>query len=304
MPILRDLYHSFMTSRETEVIVHASQGIPVQESDDRDRRRKKQEMKRERLSAVLLAAAMLLGLAASAGAVDGTIEINQAKVLAAGGFPYQIKASGSYRLTSDLTVPASTDGIDVTVSNVTVDLNGFTITGPGGSSTPSGISAFDSDVTVENGTVTGFGAGVGVGSFGIVRNVHADVNGTGINVSSNTVVEGCTANNSFNAGGQGVNCIAACVISGNIVNGNPFGIFCTGNGCVISGNTAINNKDNAIDCNGSGCLISGNTILGNLVGIKAIDGTTGYGGNVLNANTVEVSGGTSLGHNLCSGVVC
>jgi hypothetical protein len=42
---------------------------------------------REKLAAVFFAAAMVLGLAASAGAVDGVVEINQAKVLAAGGVP-------------------------------------------------------------------------------------------------------------------------------------------------------------------------------------------------------------------------
>ena len=37
-------------------------------------------------AAVLVAAATLFAFAAPAGAVDGTIEINQAKVLAAGAF--------------------------------------------------------------------------------------------------------------------------------------------------------------------------------------------------------------------------
>ena len=158
---------------------------------------------------------------------------------------------------------------------------------------------------MENGTVTGFGTGVAVGSFGIVRNVHADGNQGGIAAGNSTVVEGCTANNSLSGGGgAGINCvIGACAVSDNTVNGNPFGIFCTGNGCLISGNTAINNANNAIDCNGSGCLISSNTILGSVKGIKAIDATTGYAGNVLNSNTINVEGGTSLGHNLCSGVV-
>jgi hypothetical protein len=57
--------------------------------------------------------------------VDGTIEINQAKVMANGGFPYVISASGSYRLSGGLTVPASTDGINVTAAKVAIDLNGF-----------------------------------------------------------------------------------------------------------------------------------------------------------------------------------
>jgi hypothetical protein len=91
-------------------------------------------MKREKLASVFIAAATVLGLAGPAGAVDGTIEINQAKVLAAGGFPFIITTPGSYRLTSNLTVPAGKIGIENsaggTAGGVTIDLNGFSIIGP------------------------------------------------------------------------------------------------------------------------------------------------------------------------------
>src|SRR2546421_12802591 len=71
-------------------------------------------------------------------ATDGVIEINQARALAgsvtpgdAAGFPVYISVSGSYRLTSNLTVPnENTDGIDIGASEVTIDLNGFSILGP------------------------------------------------------------------------------------------------------------------------------------------------------------------------------
>jgi parallel beta-helix repeat protein len=263
-------------------------------------------MKRRLSAALFFAAATVLGFAASAGAVDGTIEINQAKVLAGGGFPYVIStANTSYRLTGSLTVPASTNGINVTAPNVTIDLNGFSIVGPG-STTGIGINApGENEVTVENGAVTGFsgsGLGVQIGSFGIVRHVHADANSNGIQVGNNTAVEGCTANNS---GATGISCAAGCAISGNVANGSNFGITCAADGCVISGNTANDNKDDGVFCAGKGCLISGNTADNNEDGIVAADATTGYGGNVANGNhLVDTSGGTSLGHNLCSGVVC
>ena len=254
----------------------------------------------------MLFAAAMLSFAASAGAVDGTIEINNAKVTAAGGFPYKILASGSYRLTGNLTVlSTSTDAIDVTSPNVTIDLNGFSIVGPGATNGMGINASGEAEVTVEDGTVTGFaGSGVGVqtGSFGIVRNVHADANQNGIKVGSNTVVEGCTANNT---GATGISCAAGCAISGNVANVNLFGITCATNGCVISGNTANNNQDDGIFCAGKGCLISGNTADNDTLGIVASDATTGYGGNVANGSSLmDTNGGTSLGHNLCSGVVC
>jgi len=263
-------------------------------------------MKRKLSAAAFSIVLMVFGFAASAGAVDGTIEINQAKVLAAGGFPYAISVSGSYRLTGNLTVPVSTNAINVSAANVTIDLNGFLITGPGSTSTiPIGInSAGQSGVTVENGAISGFGLGVQVGLFGIVRNMHTDKNGNGIFGGLNSVIEGCTANNSTQSGGSGISCDGVCVISGNTVNGNPnLGIFCVANGCVISGNTANANGTTGINCSGSGCLISGNTVFKNIIGISADDTTTGYGGNVLK-NTTNVSGGTSIGNNLCSGTVC
>src|SRR5208282_3871067 len=241
----------------------------------------------------------------------GTIEINQAKVLANGGFPYLISTPyTSYRLTGSLSVPASTNGINVNAGNVTIDLNGFSITGPGGSSGfYDGIDASgQSDITVENGTLTGFGTGVEAGSFGIVRNVHADANGGGIVAGSNSVIEGCTANNSTATGKDGIYCTGGCAISGNTANGNPFiGIACVGSGCVISGNTTSSNTTGGINCGGSGCLISGNTVLNNGTGISAVDATSGYGGNVLNGNSTNVFEGTSLGAkntNLCNGTAC
>ncbi len=262
-------------------------------------------MKRKLPASMLFAAATILAFAASAGAVDGTIEINQAKVMAAGGFPYTITANGSYRLTGNLTVSAAKDGIDVLANYLTIDLNGFSILGPGNSvTTVTGINASASKgITVENGTVNDFGVGVNVGFFGIVRNVHADQNGDGIQVGDNTVVEGCTANNSTTVGfgGFGIECSKVCAISGNTVNGGASeGIVCSGNGCLISGNSASANTNTGIGCLGSACLISSNTLFNNAHGINAFDATTGYGGNVLKNTSNNVLGGTSLGNNLCT----
>jgi len=265
-------------------------------------------MRRQKLAAVFFAAAMVLGLAASAGAVDGTLEINQAKVLAAGGGTYHafgITASGSYRLTGNLTVPSGASGIVVNASNVTIDLNGFSMTG-GGAGSSFGIFAAAAIVgtTVENGTVTGFNAGVSLGDSAIVKAVQVNSNSTsGIQVGNYSLVQGCTANNNGNDGiivnGNGT------LISGNAVNADSeFGISVTGNGIVISGNTVTGNAGGISDV-GSGGLISGNTLYKNGGGIQTTDATTAYGGNVLDNNSLgNVSGGKSLGNNLCSGVVC
>lgn len=266
-------------------------------------------MKRREFASVLLAIAVLTW-AASADAVDGTIEINDSVVTAAGGYPYKITGAnnaGSYRLTGNLSAPLGTDAIEVTSPNVTIDLNGFSISGNGSV----GVNATVGDITVKNGTVTGFSQGVNLGNFGIVRNVHADANGSGIAVGFNSVIEGCTANNSTGTSGTAISCTGVCVISGNTASGNGKldGIECVGNGCLITHNTA-NANTTGIVCNGSGCLIADNTAFNNTTGITASDVITGYAGNVLkNTTNVPPSNGTSIqvtsmSQNLCSGSSC
>jgi Periplasmic copper-binding protein (NosD) len=242
-------------------------------------------MNRKLSVAVLLAAVTMLGFVASAGAVDGVIEINQAKVMAAGGFPYVITSTGSYRLTSNLTVSAaSTDAIDVNAPSVTIDLNGFSIFSFVATSA-NAISGNYGGITVENGTVTGFGRGVSLSSQSIVRNVHADSNSNvGIGVVSSSVVQGCTANGNGNYGIVGSG--SGDVISGNTANGNGgvgVGIDALGNGSLVAGNTAVVNS-------GFGLYLGSNT---------------GYRENVMLDNTPNVGGtGTSMGNNLCNGVIC
>jgi parallel beta-helix repeat protein len=219
-------------------------------------------MKRRKLASMVFAAAVL-AWAASAGAVDGTIEINQAKVLAGSGFPYVIStANTSYRLTSSLTVSSTTaDAIDVTASHVTIDLNGFSIVGAGGSTnTSDGINGSTAGaLTVENGTVTSFQIDIYTGNYGIVRNVHATGGHVGIKAGTGNVISGNTAD----------------------ANGTA-GIWCVGSGCAIYGNTVVNNTSS---------------------GIFAADNTTGYGANVVYNNGTDVSGPTSMGNNVVGGVL-
>jgi hypothetical protein len=76
-------------------------------------------------------------VASAATAADGVIEINQARALAGDvtpgdgpGFPVTLSAPGSYRLTGNLSVPASTTAIRIEAIDVTLDLGGFEVAGP------------------------------------------------------------------------------------------------------------------------------------------------------------------------------
>lgn len=224
--------------------------------------------KRTRLFGVLLACGLLLGFAIPAFAGDGVIEINQAKVLANGGFPYQITQPGSYRLTSNLNVTASgVDAIAAMSNGVTIDLNGFSITGPGGTSGSacgSGIGvAGSSNATVVNGVIQGFYIGVSFYSGGHVEKVHAVFN-CNVGISGSYGMTGTVVN--------------------NVVSNNGVGIYM-----------------------GEG-LVTGNYVEGNTgLGLYASNPGTGYSNNVFYANNnngFQVAGGLQIGTNLCNGVVC
>jgi hypothetical protein len=147
-----------------------------------------------------LALLLLAGATGRAHAVDGVVEINQTCATSGGcyagdpqGYPVSISAQGSYRLTSNLVIPggtgaANTDGILITASDVTLDLNGFSIscrrntipftpcTGAGG--TGRGITTNGQNVRILNGTVRDF-AGDGFQLFGsyVLEDIHSRNNG-------------------------------------------------------------------------------------------------------------------------------
>jgi hypothetical protein len=148
------------------------------------------------VATVLIGTALIF--AAPAFAVDGQVLINQSTVMAQGGFPYKINQPGSYKLSGNLVVPADVDGIDILTDNVTVDLNGFTVSGPvtcaGSGASISclplnvavGINGFIgifgsqhrvNNVTVRNGNVVGFYIGVDVhGIDELLEDIHATGN--------------------------------------------------------------------------------------------------------------------------------
>ncbi len=100
-----------------------------------------------------------------AHAVDGVIEINQVRVMAGGittgdtpGFPVTISSSGSYRLTGNLNAGPSS-GVRISAPNVTLDLNGFSITGSTPDFFTDGVFLANNaeNGEIRNGTISGFG---------------------------------------------------------------------------------------------------------------------------------------------------
>ena len=102
--------------------------------------------------------------------VDGIILIDQNRALAGNvtpgdgpGFPVTISQPGSYKLSGNLSVPSTVRAIEITVPDVTIDLNGFSITTPWPQSQTSpsrGIfyngSTIPANIAIRNGTIEGF----------------------------------------------------------------------------------------------------------------------------------------------------
>lgn len=208
-----------------------------------------------------LATACALALGASLA--QAQVSIDQNKALAGGlsvgdsaGFPVILSQSGSYKLTSNLVVPAGSKGIVVTAPQVTIDLNGYSLIGPStctrDASTREVVCMQTDNIThgidasagggtaVRNGTVKGFG-GYGIYAGGMDRYEAlrltenaggvGEVAGLGYSISSSTIdLNG--SNGVFAARGLVTNCrvarngangvsgTAALVVADSTVTGN------------------------------------------------------------------------------------
>lgn len=264
--------------------------------------------------------------ATPAHAVDGIIEINQAKAIAGGvtltdtpQFPVTLDSSGSYRLTSnlDLTyldpeIAKNTTAIVVSGSNTvaTIDLNGFAIIGPtfcGLSCTPTGgsgqaITSGSSDqyIILRNGFIRGMGS-VGTGFFNaLIENVTSEHNGGAAffiqggvvrNSVANRNASGIDAPGSFVTGTSSRNNlgtgIKALRIDNSVATGNgSYGFQVTGS---VSNSLSGDNADVQLQCE-TVCPITGN-YFGGCSG----SGCFGGGGTVYQVPDAS---------NSCGGPVC
>ncbi len=221
-----------------------------------------------RMLSLALGGLALFALPGAARAVDGVIEINQARAVAGGvtagdepGFPVTISESGSYRLTSSLLVSSrATTVVRITAPRVTLDLNGFTIGAcVGGGLCGIGSSGLGIDtevggseyVTVRNGIVTGVGnhcvalgsrarvesvravgcgqAGIIVGSSSLVADSIVTDNGsTGVYLSTGSLLRDSTVSNN---GGNGVLLFnEASLIVNTVIRSNQGAILASSSG--------------------------------------------------------------------------
>lgn len=237
--------------------------------------------------------------AAAARAADGVLEINQACV-ATGcvpgdgpGFPVQL-ATGSYVLTSALTV-SDTDTTAISAGNgVTIDLNGFEIAG-----VTACLGAPAACVAV------GDGNGISAGQRASIRNGSVRRMGRdGIEVGAGSIIENVTvAENARN----GINAVGQAHVFHHVralQNGdNGVHIYSTGNeGSLVTQSTLYGNHDYGLDGVGVSVLEC-NVSFNGEEGLYFANGSA-FGGNRISDNNGgdandQVAGGTQIGINLC-----
>ncbi len=212
---------------------------------------------------VILVAAMSLACStiASRTQAAGPVPIDQAAFKKGTGAAFAITKPGSYVLRGNIVVKhPNQNALDITASNVTLNLQGFSIIGTGASGTGIGINVVSgvSNVTITNGTVTKMG-------------------GDGVVVGPNSVVSSVKAMQNV---GVGIQAGASSQLTNNVAVGNGgYGLMC-----------------------GNDCLVTGNVATGNTGGDLSPGTNSGYGNNII--DDPSVTGGVSLGNNVCSGVKC
>jgi hypothetical protein len=158
-----------------------------------------------------------------------------------------IDKPGSYKLVHNLTF-TSTSGtcLTITTNFVTIDLGGFTITGPNLASHngTTAISAADriSGITVRSGSISGFDDGVDLAGEGSLveglRVFGAVISDLGI--AAQGIVRGNTVVGVAGPLAFGVGISATGIITGNYVTGSRFAEYQIGQGSTVIGNTALN----------------------------------------------------------------
>ncbi|HEY4285065.1 MAG TPA: right-handed parallel beta-helix repeat-containing protein [Chthoniobacterales bacterium] len=204
-----------------------------------------------------------------------------------------ISQPGSYYLTGNIAGVGGKNGITITTENVTLDLNGFTIVGPG--NTNNGVDCgLQKNIVIRNGTIRSWSAGVSSSTSAVrlrIEKVRTRSNASaGISLGGNCAVVDCLIEGSSTMGisvqGSGFiqNCqIVSCtigistgpnaMITGCHLSLDSLGIS-LGVGSVVNGCEIVSNTATGIIAN-SGCTIKDCTIASNSA--KGIDTVTAGG---------------------------
>ncbi|QQS07824.1 MAG: right-handed parallel beta-helix repeat-containing protein [Phycisphaerales bacterium] len=186
--------------------------------------------------------------------VEPRVAINSTNTPGDTNSEFRIASSGSYYLTGNITVTAGRVGIEIAASNVTVDLNGFSIIGQAGSL--SGATAFStlSNITFKDGAISTIAAGLQLGSVSAARVERVnmqDITGIGLQVGTRSIVRNCIVRTTTSTG---ISASAGSHVEGCIVTAAGATGISLGNQCVLDACTVS-------DCAGAGVSFAGGCVI-------------------------------------------
>ena len=205
--------------------------------------------------------------------------------------PFTITNSGSYYAATNLTPAANQNGIIIAADNVTVDLEGFTLSGGGGGSGEGiSLSGARANLVIRNGTVRNWpGSGINLTTAGssqvllqslkVISNVFS-----GCALLSSARVIDCLA---LGNGSKGFSVTSGCLVEHCRAAGNGLdGIF-AGDNCRIMNNECVSNGkaggyNGGVHLLGTNNIVQENVCTDNVRGL-AVDGP----GNVIAANVIK-----------------
>ncbi|MFN0012237.1 MAG: right-handed parallel beta-helix repeat-containing protein [Phycisphaerales bacterium] len=243
--------------------------------------------------------------------VEPRIAVNATNTPGDADSVFRITQPGSYYLTGNITGVAGKRGVEITVSGVTLDLNGFDLVGVAGMGAFDGVSVIFvglSNITVKNGSVRNWGDdGVDLGSAQAsncrVEGVAASGNATfgihlwrgsaatkcaffgnglaGISTNAGCTISQCTA---FQNTGVGINASAGCALRNCTVYDNGSTGIITSTGSTVSECTVYDNAGSGISVT-TGCLVADCTVR-----LNGVDGIVCSASAVIRGNACSNNG--------------
>ncbi|MFZ5453193.1 MAG: hypothetical protein ACOZF2_15145 [Thermodesulfobacteriota bacterium] len=237
-----------------------------------------------RFPTLLALLAALLLCAAPVPAADGLLVVGGHPAMGTRitSLPYTISVPGHYFISRNLSYTGG-HGITVNSSNVTLDLMGFTVTGPNVSSSYVGVIIHNqNNVEVRNGTLTGWYMGVqedGGGDNHQIIGIRAAGNRIGIYLTGTRhLIKGCTAFPGSYGSTIGLLISGTGAISGCTVRSFDIGIS------IYEGTVSSNVVS---DC-AIGINANGNTMINYNQVSSCSSGINGTGGGSIVGNTVFI----------------
>ena len=199
-------------------------------------------------------------------------QVEARKLITAAMLPLTISTPGSYYLAENIAFTTiNTSAITIASSDVTIDLNGFTLSGQGNTGTTGtgisalGIGAF-TGITIRNGIITNFrsfGIDLSAGNSISFIGSNTAVTITDIQAIGNNVGQALTAGMAgVRAGNNGI--VRDCIFRSNGNNG-----LVTGNGMIVTRNVSDNNGRNGMiifsDCHVYDNICKNNGVTGGIL---------------------------------------